>query len=346
MTSAMGWKAQSAKGVAATGAYYWHKAQDATFAPTEIVAPFPPEIGAGLLPAGLYKGGHWIGGDISMAPRLSQNIGWLLWSFAGSGVVSGSGPYMHTFPGQADASLPEKWLSFRRMLPEEGGTYFGETFTDCKVASITINGVPGSLLNLRAGVIGLDSTPTTSPSGEGWAPNSDNGGYEVYGDTPITCVSGLELPVGTPLTTVNSISITASNNIPDPRQMLVVGSYSPHDLPVLQRTITIQIDAFWQNSTIYKNLVYNGGSAWSPVVYQNYSPFDVHFDTPGNLSGKGYAGKLGFWANTGAISWTVRGVPLTGGELMRLSITGVVNDISSGEAWRFYLQNGKTAAYS
>jgi hypothetical protein len=349
MTSAIGWKAQSAQGTAATGAFYWHRAVECSFQPIELVQAFPPELGGTLLPAGLYKGGYWVGGALNLVPRVDQNIGWLLWSFAGTGAApTGSGPYVHVFPGQNDAAVPNKWLTFHRMIPKSSGTYYGEEYVDCKVTDLVLNAVPGSVLNLRANVLGISATPSDDLSGHtsGWAPLSDNSGYEVYSGAPIATCAGLPILGGICPSGVNSVTITASNNIPDPRTMLVLGSYAPMDYPVLQRTVTVETNLFWQDATIVKNIRYGGGSSWTPALYTSYSPFDVSFVTPGNLAGGAYVGTLGFWAASGAITWQVRSVDTRGGDVVVMRLLGTVNSLSSGQEWRFYLKNAKNSQYT
>jgi len=346
VNAAVGWKSQTAKGSAATGAFYWHKQTSSSFMPVELVQPFPPELGGDMLPSGLYKGAYWTAGSLNMVPRVDQALGWLLWSFSGSGAISGAGPYMHTFPGQQDNFVPEKWLTFRRRVPKVGGTYFGETFQDCKVNALTINGTPGSILTMRADVAGLSSTVTDPCSGEGWTPSTDNGGYDAFSGAPITCVSGFEMPDGTPITLINSVTITLNNNAPDPRQMLVIGNYSPVDIIPLSRTITIEATAFWEDAVMYKNIVYGGGTTWTPTLYTGYSPLEIYFQTPGNLAGGAYAGVLGFWAAANAVTWSVRPIDTRGGDIVVLSLQGQVNALTSGEAWRLYLQNAKSTAYS
>jgi len=346
MNAAIGWHPQVDFDTEFTGnPFYWHKAVSNSFQPIELVQPFPPELGGTLLAGGLYKGGYYAGGDINMVPRLDNNLGWLLWSFAGSASITGSGPYTHIFPGMRDKVVPDKWLTFRRIIPEAGGTFFGEAYANCRVQDIILTAQPGSILNMRASVLGITSTPTSSAAGAGWDPDTD-GGYELYTGAPIACKGHVELPDGEPLSDINSATIRLSNGGPNPQQMMVLGQYTPADIPVLSRTITVELTAFWRNATIWKNIHYGGGSTWTPELYQGYSPFDISFETPGNLNGKGYGGSLGFWAAANAITWQARPIDTRGGDIVVMQLVGTVSDVAAGEQWKLLLNNGRSTRYS
>lgn len=343
MLAAIGWKPQTAFETYPTGAYYWHKMLESTFQPVEFVQLFPPEVGGGLLPAGVFKGGVYSGGALNCAPRLDEALGFLIWNLCGTATVTGSGPYMHVFPGRNDNQLPNNWLTFRRMIQNEDGSNFGETYQDCRLGSLIISGVPGNLVNLRMQTLGMLPVPTDPASGEGWAPSTDNGGYEPYTGVPITTVSDLFFD-GVAMKKVQNVTITINNNLPNPRDMLVIGQYTPLDFPVLQRSVTVQMTAFWQSPALYKKVYYGAGSTWTPALMSD--TFEVNFRTPGNLAGQAYPGILGFWVNTGAISWQCEPIDLRGGDLVVMRMTGTVNALASDEEWRIYLQNSRSTAYA
>lgn len=345
MNAAIGWKPQSAKDSSPSAPYYWHKMLNSNFSIVEQVRPIPPELGGTLLPDGMYKGGYWSRGRIDFIPRLQDHFGWLLWSLSGSAYASGSGPYHHVFPGQPDTLVPDKWLSFRRVIPVSGNAFFGETFANCKIGSFSLRAVPGQMLQCSVDVLGMAATGQDNASGSGWDPTTD-GGYEAYTGIPIATVSGFELPEGQAMTNVQSANLTIDNGITDPASMMVLGSYTPVDYVALTRNITVEATVFWENATLYKNVYMNGGTSWSPIVYQNYSPFEMWFKTPNNLPGTAYQGELGFYANVGAITWTVTPVELRGGDIIVLNFVGTVNAISSGQAWQLYLNNSRSTVYA
>lgn len=346
MNAAIGWKPQSAQGVAATGEFYWHKAQNSNFSIVEQIRPLPPELGGGLLPDGVTKTAYWTKGRIDFVPRLQQHIGWLLWSLAGSGALTGNGPYQHLFPGRADDIIPDNWLTFRRLVPNADGTMYGETFTDCKVTGFTLRAVPGQLLTCSVNVSGLTAAATDPAAGVGWAPMTDNSGYESYSGIPIATVGGFEMPKGMALNNINSAALTIDNGPADDAAMLVLGSYSPHTVLPLARSIRIEVTAFWTGATIYKNVYMNGGTSWSPIIFTGYSPFEMYFHSPSNLPNKAYPGTIGFYAAPGAISWTVTPLELRGGDVILLNMVGMVNAVTSGDAWEIYLKNGRSSLYA
>ena len=345
MPGAIGWAPQTIKGTAASGAYYWHKAREVNIQPVEIVRTFDPEIGGSLLPAGAYKGGYWTAGDMDLIPRLDEHLGWLLLSFAGSATVTGSGPYTHIFPGQADTIIPNKWLSMRRMIPKEDNSFFGETFTDCRVMGLQIAAVPGTVLTMRATVQGLGVTPNDNATGVGWAPTTDQGGYEPYQGAPLATASGFEMPQGTPIELITNVQLQMQMGAPNPTDEMVLGSYSPHAITPLSRSIQITATAFWTDAQMYKNLYYNNGAAWSPTLYTSYSPFLMSFRTPDNLSGLNYPGEIGFYAAANAILWRCEPINLRGGDVVVLRLTGFVVD-TAGEDWGIYIKNGRSTVYA
>ena len=206
--------------------------------------------------------------------------------------------------------------------------------------------MPGQILSCSAEVRGLTVAATDPASGEGWAPTTDSSGFESYTGIPIATVSGFEMPDGVALTNINNVTLTIDNGPADDAAMLVLGSYSPHDILPLARTIRIEATAFWENATQYKNLYFNGGTSWSPIVYQSYSPFDMYFSTPGNLPSVAYPGTLGFYAASGAISWTITPMEIRGGDVLVLNLVGLVNAVTTGEAWKLYLANSRSTLYA
>jgi hypothetical protein len=351
VTGAFGFKLQTAKGVPATGAFYWHKVGRLSAEPVEMVNVFPVETGSGLLPGGVFKSGYWNAGAFEMAPRMDKNIGWLFVSFAGSARVTGSGPYRHVFPGMTDNTPPQKWLTFRRLVPKLDGNKMGETLEDCKVMSINMSADAASLLALQFQFEGLGASQTDPASGEGWSPTTDNGGYESYAGVPILACAGLTID-GAAVTNAISATIQMANNRPQAQQEMVIGSYVPHGITVLGRSIQVSMIVFWENADLYNKVHNNGTSTWSPIPYAPQNIFELWVDTPGNLTGLGYKGKIGFWTAKGAMAWQMRPLDLRPGNVVVTEMMGTVLDVPDtedgtypGDVWRLYLDNGYSGSY-
>lgn len=341
-TGAIGWKIQSAKGAAPAAPYYWHKVISAEFAPVQDQRPMPPEVGGSGLPSSTLKTGAWGAGRMSIIPRLNS-IGWLLLSALGEATASGTGPYYHAFPGAADA-LATRYLSVRRVVPQASGK-FGETFSDAKVVALSFTAVPGQQLAVEAQLAALSFSATATPTGAGWDPTTD-GGYESEANIPIATKGSIELPDGTPHTTITNFRLDIVNNTPNIQEERVLGSYFPHDVTVLSRNIIIRMTMFWQDALLWRNIYYNGGTSWSPDVWWGGSPFQAEFQTPGNMAGAGYGGRFGISIPSNGIAWSCDPVPLAGGRTIMMNLTGIVNDNSTGLDYEVYIANSKAGAYS
>jgi hypothetical protein len=344
MTGALGWAPQAALGTAGLAAdTYWHKALDVGMAQTSLDNTFPPEVGGTLLPSGAFRGGYWVGGDVSMIPRLTKAIGWLLYAFAGSVSSTGSGPYMHIFPAGADDTIPTKYMTFKKIVPVTSGNTMGEIYQDCKVMGLQIDATPGNMITMRVNALGLSSTFVDNPTGAGWAPSTDNGGYEAYTAAPIACGGTFELPDGTPITSMTNVSLNLALGGMNPQQEMVLGSYSPDDITILSRNITVTGTFRWKNSTLYRNLTYNGADAWSPIVWTGGQPFEVNFETPTAVFNSA-TGVLGLWAQT--MTWSAQPLRLRGGDIVVMQMTGTVLDTGdASQDWRLYLRNS-TSSYA
>jgi len=76
----------------ATGANWWrHKAAEISFGGIQDLRTFPPEVGGELIPTGAYKNGLYVGGGVSIQPRIQETFGHLLKSMMGNAVISKGG---------------------------------------------------------------------------------------------------------------------------------------------------------------------------------------------------------------------------------------------------------------
>jgi hypothetical protein len=337
---------QTAQGVypSTSTPLYWHRMREFNFSPVQLENVFDPEVGGTLLPSGAYKAGYWVGGDGDTFPRLDHAIGYLFRSFAGGVTSTGlagqsaTKAMMHVFPGRPDNQIPDVWMTFRRIINGLHGDTMGEEYRDNRVLSLTLTGAPGAPFGMRFGIQGLDVAYNPAPAGAGWAPNTDNGGYEDYPGVPLATKGTIDLHTGQKATNIQNVQITLAAGGMNPQQEMVIGSYHPTGITTLARNVTIQASMFYTDKTMYNNLYYNGGSSWSPVVWSSPNPFVVEFETPDNIYGTPkVAGKVGFWAPK--MMWRMDPIGLRGGDVISCRLTGVVLDNGAQDSWRLYLVN-------
>jgi hypothetical protein len=343
VSGALGWYPQVSKAdyPAPAQAYHWHKVHRATFATAQIQRVFDPETGSSLLPGGAYKGGVWAAGQFALTPRLNDALCWLMFNFAGQVTSTGSGPYTHFFGG-ADTTAPNKFMAFRRMIPKQDASFFGETFYSGKVVSIAMGVTPGTVAGMNFGVQALVPVPNESPSGTGWAPTTDQGGYDDYSECPVGCKGVFELPDGTPFSEMRNVTVNAVLQTPPPEQQMVLGSYYPTDVTGLARSITIRGQCFWNNPDLYTDMYYGGGTTWTPAIWTGGQPLDLWFETPGTPFG-GASGILGFKATT--VIWEMQPIDIVPGDFVLMDVAATVIDTGSGTDWWFYVRNN-TASYT
>lgn len=320
---------QSARESAAT-TYYGFKANVVDLAPGQMYRGVGNLVGGSLLPGGQIKTAAWVEGGLVMPPPLDDQIGWLLYAFAGSvssvSDVPVASTYQHVFPsGGLDSTAPQKYLTGRRSVPGTTTSLY-EQFQDLKVARLQFNLAPGEFTSLRADFLGR---VPSNPDGSGWSYSAKN-----EDSVPISCKGTFELPDGTPNEVSTAIVLDMVNIMPDMREVLVGGSYYPYDFPVLGRQITVQFQALWDEPTLYESLHYSG-TAWSPIVYN--SDFEVSVESASVITGSTPYSLL-FYG--GSIDWTCEPVALRGASLVQMRMTGTIADADSGPDWYLRLQNG------
>lgn len=344
VTASVGWYPLSGKGYrpVPTQQFYWHPARRATMGPVQLQRPLDRELGMSMLPHGVYKGGVYSAGIMDIHPRVDDALAMLIYGLAGTVTSTGSGPYLHIF-GRNDDTLPNKYMAFRKMIPLASGSYFGETYWDGKVMSMAFNAQAGMAMTMQVGVQALEPVPNNAPSGAGWQPTSDQGGYEEYTRVPIAARAAIEMPDGTPVTNFRNLSIAIGTGAPNPEAEMVLGSFFPHDITTLSRDITISGQVFWQNATLYSNMYYGGGSSWSWTPYTGGAPFDAAFETPSNcLSFNSITAMLGFTAQK--VIWACQPIDLVGGDIVVMDMIGTVVNNVSWEDWRLYMRTDTPGA--
>ena len=115
-----------------------------------------------------------------------------------------------------------------------------------------------------------------------------------------------------------------ANNISQPDQQMIIGSYHPDDLVPLSRAVQLRLIYKWQDPKLYKKLYYGGGSGndvqWSPVV--GNSPISVKSTSVTNIAGASVPYSFEFVA--GDVDWTMTPPQLAGNNLLFCEFTGIV----------------------
>lgn len=71
--------------------WYRHKASEISFGGIQDLRTFPPEVGGELIPTGAYKNGLYVGGGVSLQPRVQEVFGHLLKAMMGQARVTDVG---------------------------------------------------------------------------------------------------------------------------------------------------------------------------------------------------------------------------------------------------------------
>ena len=340
-TGAFGFFPQTVKGTAATGSeFYWMEANQVALGANQLVRGLGPLVGGTLLPGKQAKTANWSGGRVVLPPILEANIGWLLYTFAGScssaEVPTATGTYEHKFPANgSDTTAPQKWLTVHKITPEGTGN-IGEEFIDQVVSRIVLGFTPGEYANMQLELLGRAFNKDDDVSSTGWTP-----AYEDETAVPIVTKGHYEAPDATALTNINGVTVEMVNIMPDLREVLVVGEYSPLGFPVLGRNLTVTLNALWENHDLYESIIYDTSGDWEPLIYS--TSLDLRVETPAEVWGTGtdLPMALNFYAEE--IEWTAEPIALEGAGLIRMNVTGTVSNNPAGVDWYMSIVNEETS---
>lgn len=328
---------QTAAGTEPTGSeYYWFRANAVDVGPQQIMRDLGALVGGTLLGEGMIKTGAFSGGRIVLPPPLKENLGWLLLAFAGAVVtVDNTGNYTHFFPSNTagDITAPDKLVCIHKITP--ANTSIGEVLLDQTVSRIQLNVAGGEYVSMQIDFMGSEPSSDTV-SGTGWVP-----AVETAESVPVACCGSFELPDGSEIGTVQGVTIDLVNVIPGIRDVMIVGDYFPHSFPVLGRVINITWNHLVEADTLYQSIFYDTG-AWTPVVYN--TDVAVLVESAGDIPTQAVPYSLEFMAES--VDWTATPIPLAGGDLVRLQVTGSVADAgTAGVDWYLALTNA-VASYT
>jgi len=338
---------QTAKGAAAS-TFYEMRTLAVRGGPVDITEPMPPELGGVPIADGAHRLGSYYAATVDMIPRLEEDIGWLLFAACGNvSTVSDSpeaGLQTHYFRMDTSDYMALKWLSLRREIPsEESAVNSGLAALDCKVANVLFDLAGASRLTARLGLFGRE--PSFSDDVSGWSYNTAEDATSIA----IISSSGswFKIPdfqAGTlPITRAR---VTLNNQVSQPQQEFIIGSYHPDDVTGLYRTMNVEAVYKWEDEDLYLQLAANGGTgasiAWTSEIFTG--AMNIKAVSPANISG--YSNPYSLTIYAPKVYYAATSPPEAAGvNIVQLPITGFVARPTSGDAFQFQLVN-EVASYT
>jgi hypothetical protein len=337
-----------------------HRAEQVTLGVNDLYDMLPLEVGGSLFVNSSYKNGAFVAGGARIYSRLQGTIGYLIHGVAGQKVtqVTGSATgssktaYKTRFQVNPSDETQMPWMSFRKFTPaSQGATGLTEYFMDCRVNMLTMAVPAMGPVQMEFSVIGrkpeADDGETTTAASLADDIAFENGTGLAHGCKGLITLEDFEgsgKPLGTAGGKFTSAQIMIANNISQPDQQMVIGSYHPDDLVPLSRAVQIRMIYKWEDPKLYKQLYYNGGSGaniqWSPVV--GNSPVSVKSTSVSNI-GEGYSEPYSFEFVAGDVDWTMSPPQLAGNNLLFCEFTGVVKGGNSSDpTWYVDLVNASS----
>ena len=289
LTGAFGFAPQIVKATAGTS-FYWYRVYNSDFSPVTDERPFPQEVGGSMVPTGAYRAGAFAAGGIDFAPRLEDDLAWLLiWALGENPVTTIDTPvatmnrHRWTLSGEEDTLY---WGTVHTIIP--GTTELGIIGMDTKVSSLRLALPQAGLLAARLDLVGRLFNATTDnifvegPAGAGWTtsfedyttvPVSSKGGFIITGlngDAELPCVG---------------ITIDIANALTTPQQEMIIGAYSPDDFVPVAKTVTVRGTVKWSAPDIYQTIATGAaaGTDWTESVFEGQAVIETQ--APGNFVG-------------------------------------------------------------
>lgn len=235
-----------------------------------------------------------------------------------TGTVDGS--YSHIFnpfaPG-AGSDLP--WYS---AIKDVAKLYY-EQYVDMKLNSLRLDISKQQIITAQAGFFGLTPTEITAPS----ETLPDASEYFTAATAQILFedeTGGLSFPAAA--VQFDRASLDFGNNLS--QDEYVVGSYTPVDSTLLQRTATVSFDVTLRDPALIRAVYRAGGtSAWSPKIVRAHA--NIVLQSADNMPGaaKPYALMIDF----PGLDMLMMPVPMQGAQLIRANLSTQVTLGPSGQ---------------
>ena len=336
------WAVQTQKAGTATGfatgniSTDWqrHRAESVTLGVNDLYDVLPLEVGGSLFVNSSYKNGAFVAGGARLFSRLQGTIGYLIHGAAGkaSQAATGNGttvPYKTRFEVNPSDETQMPWMALRKFTPaSQGATGITEYFIDCRLNMLTISVPAMGPVMMEFMVVGrkpeLDDGEGVTQADIAFESGTSLA-HGCKGEITLSGFTGNSLPfLSAADGKFTSAQIMIANNISQPDQQMIIGSYHPDDLVPLSRAVQLRLIYKWQDPKLYKKLYYGGGSGndvqWSPVV--GNSPISVKSTSVTNIAGASVPYSFEFVA--GDVDWTMTPPQLAGNNLLFCEFTGIV----------------------
>jgi len=293
-------------------------------APNNMFLPLDQEIGGGAMLRDVVKVGITSGGTMDIIPRPSI-LGDLLLGAIGSTVAPTDnldGSYSHVFTLPADEFDAPYWTI--RSAP---GGIWAEQLQDCRVAGLVLSFTGARFVEGAATFLGGEPTPNIDTTGweTAWAVPT----YLDAGPQFLSPVSDIELPSGTPAKVLSG-AIAMGLQIPLDEQF-IIGSYSPDDFAINQRSVNITLNLKLDDNVLYEKIMYDpagSATAWTAEVFKEGN-MKLDLISP-ELAGTGtggdtpYALEFDFDVTDDNIIWSAAPIALRAGRQVVMQVTGTV----------------------
>jgi hypothetical protein len=324
------------------------------YAPQQPIANLPQEGGASIMTRAAYKSGMWGAGPANLVPRLDGNIGDLLFAVLGQDTVTASatlaaasgetGSNLHEFTFATDEEdLP--YLTVRRRLPHPTDK-LGEIIKDNRIGSLEMSFPAVGPITASMDILGRDVTFTQNPT---WvAPTyDDDDSFAIMIDPNSTVtVNGEELPATGAVVTIN-------NNLVQPDQMRVTGSYVPKDYPCVGRAASVRVTTFVESydlySKIFTGVAIGASMPWSPQVLKGnvnitaYSP--LKYGTAPDEYQYGIQFRNGALGTENNVAWSMQPPNIQPGQPIMLTLIGTLLRRAGGAPFAIRYQNDLATEY-
>ena len=341
---------QAAKGTPITAGASFKKVRvnTANLGAQQGIGRFPIEVGGTYHPGGSFKQWYAGAGNVTWAPRLEGDIGYLLYMLMGSAASSGSAladsVYQTTFRPRTDF-CNHPWMTIRRFIPNcVAGQEQGEYLGDAKMSAMQLTLGAGDPAAMSMSFLALDTGSASDASDWDTAmtaeyEDTDSVILASASSSPIfKAISGIDLGDGVgadfSIPTIGFQLVVANQFSADGiRPELVVGSQQPDDAVLLGQTATFQITYKWKDPKLYR-AIYNYGHAsyaWSPTIAKTTVEFEMKSPQLAGVSATQY--------ETLKLSLTrcglecPQGITLTGGGFLSMIVTGQAETQQTAEEY-------------
>ena len=323
----------------------YHKALGADLSPQQFVDSLPPEVGGGLFVDHTYKNGAFAAGGMSLAARLEDSLGHLLYAVSGAYSGVGAGETKFTVDPADDTKLP--WISLKRWVPgsQEGNaarTGQLEYFLNCRIGALAITVPQMGPMRTEFSFVGQKPVwlDALEPKMDVDYDDPDSLGLAVSSKVTLSDFTNAELPDGGKFT---GLQIILANQFSTPQQEMYLGSYYPDDFVALGRSAMIRLVYKWKDPAFYRALwmqaaASNGKRYWSPTVKS--SPISIDVKSVVDITGHvGTVHKFNFSAPR--IKWTMTPPALAAQQMISVEVTGMIHQSrdSGVPSWSTSLQN-------